>query len=416
LTSQPARTPVRLSTPSPNDGVVVTGLGVVSPCGLGVPVLWEGVLAGRAAARWLEAPDKSHRWPACVVDEPIAGPQPDPALRRQDRHVLMAGVAALEAVRHSGMDAPVPQPERTGVVWGTSRGPMGVWHETWSDWQAGRRPRPSLVPAGTLAAGAGALSVLLGAAGPVQCVSAACSSGAHAIATGARMIRAGEADVVIAGGSDCVLHPITLAQFESAGLLGSAPEPSRACRPFDLARNGTVFGEGAGALVLESEAHAQTRGARILARLLGWGLAADAHARIEPDPGGSGLERSVRAALSMASLQPPQIGYVNLHGTGTVANDAAEARVLGRVFGNTQPLCGSTKAATGHCIGATAALEAIIAILALRHGLAPPSTNLESPAFDLQLVKGDARPIPAPCALSTSAGFWGLNACLALGV
>ncbi|MEZ6233601.1 MAG: beta-ketoacyl synthase N-terminal-like domain-containing protein [Phycisphaerales bacterium] len=272
-------------------------------------------------------------------------------------------------------------------------------------------------------------------------VSAACASGAHAIATGARMILSGEADAVVAGASDAVLSAITLAQFDAAGLLASHDDPARACRPFDVGRNGTVFGEGAGAVVLERESHAHRRGAPVLARLLGWGLSADACGRIDPDPSGAGLERAVRASLEMARVGRGGVAYVNLHGTGTRANDAAEAGVMTRVFGDLRdragadaaragsvgtsptdtdgrPWVGSTKGATGHCVGATASIEAIVAVEALRRRFVPPSANLATPdpTLDARFVVGEPRAIGAGAAMSISAGFWGLNACLVFGV
>ncbi|MCA9288971.1 MAG: beta-ketoacyl-[acyl-carrier-protein] synthase family protein [Phycisphaerales bacterium] len=410
-----------------SDGVVVTGMGAVTCCGVGVAALWDAVLAGRPGGVWLET-DRG-RWAACPVGVERFGIEDHAALRRQDRHVVLGAVAALEAagqagLRRDGGDGAGCDPG-LGVVWGTSRGPMGVWEQVWGDAHAGRRPRPGLVPAGTLATGAGALSVLLGAGGAGMAVSAACASGAHAIATGAMLIRSGACDVVVAGASDAVLSGITMAQFEAAGLLAGGEDPARVCRPFDARRNGTVFGEGAGAVVLERESHARRRGAGVLARVLGWGLSADACGRIDPDPSGSGLERAVRASMAMAGVGAGGVVYVNLHGTGTRANDACEAGVMTRVFGGAGsgaggcagPWVGSTKGVTGHCVGATAAIEAIVAIEAIRRGIAPASANLEDPdpALDARFVVGDARAIGGGAAMSISAGFWGLNACLVFG-
>lgn len=401
------------AAPSRLRDVVITGLGAITACGPGVASLWESVLAGRGTARWLDFREAPGRWAGCPVAPGHLEVERHPALRRQDRHVVLAAEAALEAIRDAALDSAPAHPARRAVVWGTSRGPMGVWDEVWNDSRRGRRPRPTLVPAGTLAAAPGALSILLGASGPAQCISAACSSGAHAIASAARLIACGEADVAIAGGSDSVLAPITLGQFEAAGLLAHHEDPRVACRPFDRARNGTVFGDGAGAVVLESAEHAASRGARVWARLAGWGLSADARARIEPDPDGVGIERCVSSAMAMAGLTPGDVAYINLHGTGTVANDAAEAAAVRRIFGRAAPACGSTKGVTGHCVGATATLEAIVAILSLHYGQAPPSANLIDPAFEIPLVRGSPAPVEGAGTLTTSAGFWGLNACLA---
>lgn len=391
--------------------VVVTGMGAVGAFGSGVGALWRAVRAGEGLATRVGGGQPGLWWPACMAPVSL-GVEDRPALRRQDRHVVLGSAAAIEAAADAGLDPGGRLGARTGVVWGTSRGPSGVWEEVWRDHESGRRPRPTLVPAGTLVAGAGGISVLLGAGGPVQCVSAACSSGAHAICDAARLILGGEADVVVAGASDSVLSPTILSQFEAAGLLAKHEDPALACRPFDRSRGGTVFGEGGGAVVLESVSHARGRGAPIAAVLAGWGVSADACSRIEPAPTGAGLERAIRQAMAVAGVDAAGIGYANLHGTGTIANDAAEAVAVWRATGGRPPPCGSTKAVTGHCVGATAAIEAIVAIMAMRHGIAPPSANLAEPGVDLPLIVGREVSIDARAVISTSAGFWGMNACL----
>jgi 3-oxoacyl-[acyl-carrier-protein] synthase II len=264
---------------------------------------------------------------------------------------------------------------------------------------------------GTVACMSGLLAQQLDAAGPGFTVSATCSSGANAIALAAQQLLLGEADVVIAGGSDAPVHPLVLRGLESAGMLGSS------CRPFDERRDGLVIGEGAGFLVLERQSHAHQRGAEVLARLDAWATGVDGRGRTGIREDGSGLVDVLGRSLELAGLQPGEIGYVNAHGTATELNDRVEAATLARVFGDTVPVS-STKAATGHCLGGTPAIEAIIAVQALRSGLLPPTSGLGKIAADcagIDLVVGGARETRVAHVVSDSIGFWGYHACLVIG-
>lgn len=277
--------------------------------------------------------------------------------------------------------------------------------------EAGRRLRPTLAATGTVACLSGLLSQQLGATNPGFTVSATCASAANAIALAAQQLLLGEADVVLAGGSDAPVHPLVLRGLESAGMLGSV------CRPFDARRDGLVVGEGAGFLVLEFESRAIGRGARVLARLEGWATGVDGHGRTGIREDGAGLMDVLGRALALAGLEPGDIGYVNAHGTATELNDRVEAATLGRVFGCDVPVS-STKAVSGHCLGGTPAIEAIIAVQALAEGLLPPTAGLTEVAPEccgIDHIIGAAREAKVEHVLSDSIGFWGYHACLVFG-
>jgi len=390
--------------------IVVTGMGALCAAGQGVEALWSAVERAAVPTTWAE----DGRTPVCRVRE-IALPElPGPNPNRADRMVRLALAAAAEAYRDAMLHSRGIDPARIAVVVGTSRGPVEVWDASWRAHERGAAPGPTLLPNGTIACVSGALSVAFGARGPSMAVSATCASGAYAIATAAALLRAGVADVVLAGASDSPLHPALLAQYGAAGMVASHADPARACRPFDAARNGTVFGEGAGFLVLE-RGHANLP-VRPRALLAGWGLASDARGRTATDPDGAGLVRAMQGAAAMAGVAPSAIGYVNAHGTGTAMNDEAEARALRTVFGADAGVipCGSSKPVTGHCAGATPVLEAIVAIGAMGRGRVPPSANCDDqdPRCPIRVVRGAAIDAPIEVAMSNSLGFWGVNASL----
>ncbi len=327
----------------------------------------------------------------------------------------MALAAANQAWDQAQSGLPPVPPDRLGIIVGTSRGPLHKWADSMAQQSRNKLP-PSLATNSTLACLSGALSQIFHAHGPCFSVSAACASGAAAIALGAQQIATGTADLMLVGGAEATLHPLIISQLSAAGVLGSHADPKQTCRPFDATRNGMLLGEGAAFLLLESAQHAHQRGAKALARLAGWALGADSSGRAGVTENGDGLYQVMQAALELAAVSPLQIDYLNTHGTGTIVNDRAETRALLRLSGTSlkTPPVSSTKPVTGHCLGASPALEAIISIQALRRQLIPPTINYTTPDPDcpLDVVPGHARPAQLRCVMSNSLGFWGNNASL----
>ncbi len=380
------------------DRVVITGCGVQSPVGLGVPAFWDALLAGRSAARPIE------RFPAADLTPNVAAEVPwddaDP-----DRAGALALRAADEALRDASLESLGVATGRLGVALGTTLGGMTLFER----WDAGNETITGVdrVP---YYAPAARLACRVGARGPVATPQLACASGTHAVALGASWIRAGRADVVLVGGTDL------LCRFVVAGF-NCLRATSDAGRPFDRHRKGLVLGEGAAVLVLESESHAAARGARVRAVVAGVGAAADAVHMTAPDRDGAGAARAIRAALADASRGPHDVGFVSAHGTGTPYNDAMEAAALTRVFGAGRVPVDSIKGAIGHTLGAAGALEAVVCVRVLETGLVPPTTGLQEidPACaTLDCVQGEPRRVTARTVVSTSSGFAGANAALVL--
>jgi 3-oxoacyl-(acyl-carrier-protein) synthase len=396
--------------------VVITGIGAVSAAGASVPALWHAVAAGQIPAVSRTFAQRGRVQPFAVCPAPpldLARPAMHP-VRRMDRSAQLAWHAAAEAWASAGLHAPADNP-RLGLMLGTSRGPLGKLHEGLARLDDRRYP-PSLSAHCTIASLSGVLAHGFKARGPSATIAATCASGAFAIALAAEQILLGKADVMLAGGAEAPLSPTMLAQFDAAGILGSHADPAQTCRPFDVTRNGLCLGEGSGFLVLESAHNALRRGVPILAHLTGWALGVDGSGRAGLDPTGAALAAILRDALDVAQLQPNDIDAVNTHGTGTQLNDLAEARALCTCLGPRASAipCTSTKPVTGHCLGATAALEAIVCIESLRHRMIPPTVNCRQ--LDPQC------PIHVPTALtpvqnlrhivSSSLGFWGYEAAL----
>ncbi len=408
-------------------------------CGAGASVdrLWQAVLRGESPADWLpeELQPAGLRVAGCRA--------PNPTLtrltRKMDRSAQLAHAAALEAWQSAKLDTQPVAPERIGIFVGTSRGAVekiseavaahavaaDVRRRTAESYEGnppphvggyGYRARPSDAAHCSLANVSGMLSLEFPAHGPALTVSATCASGAVAIALAAQQILLGTVDVAIAGGTEAPLNPLVIAQLHAAGVLGSDADPRRTCKPFDGARNGIVLGEGAGFVILESQASAQRRGAKVLARISGWALGAEGGERVGMDRTGASLGRVITQALAVAGVTPAHLGYVNAHGTGTVLNDLAEANALHVALGAAagQVPCSSTKAVTGHCLGASAALEAVIAIQAMQQGRLPGTANCRTidPAVRLQVLRAMSGPVEINSALSVSAGFWGNQAAL----
>jgi 3-oxoacyl-[acyl-carrier-protein] synthase II len=394
--------------------VVITGVGAVTPLGVGARALHERWTAGQCGIENGEAP--------CADFDPTDAMTAKEA-RRADRFTQLAVAACDEALDDAGWDGALPyDAERIGCILGTGIGGIGTIE---SNHQAllesgGARVSPLAVPLMMSNAGAAALSMRHGLLGEVYGVVSACAAGAHAIGTAARLVRSGAADAVVTGGSEAGLTPLARAAFAAL----DATSTSGFSRPFDARRDGFVMGEGAAVLVLEDADAAAARGARVLGEVLGYGATSDAYHLTAPDPGGSGAARAIRAALDDAGLAPGDIDYVNAHGTSTPLNDAAETTALKSALGERahEIPVSSTKSAIGHLLGAAGAVEAVATALALRDRVAPPTLGYGEPdeGLDLDYVPDSARPLAMrnghpPIALSNSFGFGGHNVVLCIG-
>ncbi|MFM7059753.1 MAG: beta-ketoacyl-ACP synthase II [Actinomycetes bacterium] len=402
--------------------VAVTGIGIKAPGGLDIGTFWSSLLAGHGLAgpiRRFDASAISARI-GCEVQgfDPVAYAGPKES-RRMDRATQLGFAAAMDAFASAALPESL-DPARAAVIAGTGVGGLMtmeeqilVLHEKGPD-----RVSPFLVPMMMANATAGVVSIHLGWTGPNLCVATACAAGAHAIGEGARLIRDGSSDVVLAGGTESSQTPVAIAAFARMGALsGRNDDPTRASRPFDADRDGFVMGEGAGFLVLERWGHATARGATILGEVLGYGRNGDAHHITAPAPGGGGALACMRQALDDAGLTTDDIGSVNAHGTSTPLNDAAESAAIGGLFGDGAIPVTSTKGVTGHLVGAAGAVEAIAALLTIRDATIPPTANHAQRGEDITADvvhgaprNGDRRPV-----LSNSFGFGGHNAALILG-
>ena len=400
--------------------VVVTGIGVKTPAGLDVTTMWETIRAGRGTAARIERFDPSNL-PVQFAGEvrdfdpvPYLGPK---EARHSDRFTHLGFAAAADALGDAGELA--ADPSRCAVIAATGVGgleTMEINERTFLE-RGASRVSPFFVPMMMANATAGTISINFGWTGPNLCISTACAAGAHAVGEGARMVRDGSADVVMAGGTEAGVTPLTISAFARAGALsGRNDDPARASRPFDADRDGFVMAEGAAFLVLESAERALARGARVYGEVAGYGRNADAYHITAPSPGGAGAAACMQLALDDAGIDSGAIGHVNAHGTSTPLNDATEAEAIRKVFGNDPPPVTSTKGVTGHLIGAAGALEAAIALLSLRDGIVPPTANLDQLGDDIELdvVAGDVRAIGSRPVLSNSFGFGGHNATLIL--
>ena len=402
---------------------VVTGIGVVTPIGTGAEAFWDALVAGRSGAGPIEGFDASGYSTriACQVHDF------DPALymdardaARSDRFTQLAVAAGVLAWEDAGLGDDVDT-TRAGAVVGSGIGGLYTIEEQAAVLRdtGARRVSPFTVPKLMPNAAAAALAMRLGLRGINHCVASACATGAHAVGEALLAIRAGRADVVLAGGTEAALTPLGLAAFDRMGALSRRnDEPERASRPFDAARDGFVFGEGAGVLVLESEEHARRRGAHVIARVAGYGATADAFHLTQPDPEGDGAARAMTVALEDAGVYPGDVDYVNAHGTSTPYNDRVETLAIKRALGTESkrvPVT-STKSQTGHLLGAAGAVEAAAAALIVQRGVIPRTLNLDEPdpECDLDYVVGKPREQRVDVALSNSFGFGGQNACLVL--
>ncbi|MFJ3382901.1 MULTISPECIES: beta-ketoacyl-[acyl-carrier-protein] synthase family protein [unclassified Curtobacterium] len=404
-----------------SDDLVITGYGAVSPFGHGVDPLWDALVAGRSGVHELQR--DGDLW----VQVPIrigadADLDADAALgrvraKRLDRSQQLALVASEEAWADAG--APEVDPERLAVVLGTGIGGIETLLDAHDELgrNGARRVSPRTVPMLMANGAAAQISIDIDARAGAYTTVSACASGAEAIAMAARLIRSGEADVVVTGGAEAAVTPVTMASFAQSQALAkpNGEDPVTLSRPFDAGRRGFVLGEGAGIVVLERASHAAARGARVHAVLAGWGITSDAFHITAPRPDGSGQERAMTSALRMAGLSGADVDHVNAHATSTPVGDASEAEAIARVVGR-DAVVTAPKSAIGHMFGAAGAVETILTVRALETGLVPPTLNLEhlDPAIDLDVVSGAARSTRMRVALNNSFGFGGQNASLVL--
>ena len=402
--------------------VVVTGMGMLSPLGTDVPSSWEGVLAGRSGIGPLEHMDVSAfstRFGGSVKGFDVEQYLPAKEARKLDLFIQYGLAASFQAVRHSGLEITDANRERIGVAMGSGIGGLtNIENNCKSLFEQGpRRISPFFVPGSIINMVSGFLSIHLGIQGPNYAVTTACTTGTHSIGMAARNIAYGEADVMIAGGSEMAACGLGRGGFGAARALSTRnDEPTRASRPWDKDRDGFVLSDGAGALVLEELEHARARGATIYAELVGFGMSGDAYHMTAPPENGAGAARCMVNALRDAGLNPDQVQYINAHGTSTAAGDLAEAAAIKSVFGEHayRLAVSSTKSMTGHLLGAAGAVEAIFSVLAIRDQVAPPTINLENPdeGCDLDFVPGEARALPIEVVVSNSFGFGGTNGSL----
>ena len=413
--------------------VVVTGLGMVSPLADGVEATWERLLAGESGAGMIEKFDTSNVVTKYACEVPLGDGTNgtfngdaylEPKERRKiDDFILFGLAAAQQAVQDSGwMPEADADRERTGVMIGSGIGGLQTIAETalLIDKKGPRRVSPFFIPGALINLVSGQVSIKYGFKGPNHAVVTACSTGAHAIGDASRLIMFGDADVMVAGGAESSICEIGIAGFNACKALSTKSEadPTKASRPYDVDRDGFVMGEGAGVVVLEELEHARARGAKIYAEVLGYGMSGDAYHITAPSETGEGGERSMRAALKNAGLEPSAIDYINAHGTSTMA-DTIELSAVERLLGDAASgvTMSSTKSSTGHLLGAAGAIEAIFSILAIRDQVVPPTLNLDNPAVETPIdLAPNAKVVrEVNVALSNSFGFGGTNASVVFG-
>ncbi len=412
--------------------VVITGMGLVTPLGVGLDYVWGRLLSGASGAGSIQKFDATDLPVKIACEVPLGADAPDfnadnwlstKEQRKIDDFIIFGIAAASQALEDAGW---LPEDEesrlRTGVLIGSGIGGLpGIEEASITLHEKGpRRISPFFIPGRLINLISGHVSIRFGFKGPNHSVVTACSTGAHAIGDAARLIKWGDADVMVAGGAEAAICRIGLAGFAACKALSTAfnDEPQRGSRPWDEARDGFVMGEGAGIVVLEALEHAQARGARIYAEVKGYGLSGDAHHITAPAADGDGAFRSMRSALDDAEVNVDDIDYINAHGTSTPLGDEIEVSAIKRLFGEHaySLSMSSTKSSIGHLLGAAGSVEAIFSVLAMRDNVAPPTINLEnpSPGCDIDLVPVQAKERQIDLVLSNSFGFGGTNASLVL--
>lgn len=402
--------------------VVVTGLGLVTPLGIGVEASWKSVIEGRSGIGPITQFDAS-QLPVRIAGE-VKGFDPSlyieaKEIKKMDRFIHFAMAAATMAVEDSGLKITDRNAERVGVIIGAGMGGLPAieyYHRVYLE-KGYRRISPFFIPMLIINLASGNVSIKFGAKGPNSAVVTACATGSHSIGDSFKIIQRGDADAMIAGGTESVITPLGVGGFAVMKALSTRnDEPEKASRPFDAERDGFVMGEGAGVIVLESLDSALKRGARIYAEIIGYGMSSDAYHITTPAPEGEGAARCMKAALKDAGIEPQKVNYINAHGTSTKYGDELETAAIKKVFGeHAYKLCvSSTKSMTGHLLGAAGGVEAVFSILSIYHSIVPPTINLENPdpECDLDYAPNKAKQMDVEYAMSNSFGFGGTNACL----
>jgi len=402
--------------------VVVTGLGMISPLGVGNEPTWQGLIEGRSGVGRITKFDASAY--ACQIAGEVHGFNAEDFIekkevKKSDTFIHYAVAAAQLAVDDAGYDPSKDDPDRVGVIIGSGIGGLPLIEEMHKKLleRGPSRISPFFIPGLIVNLAAGHISIRFGCKGPSSAPATACATGAHAIGDAAKVIRYDEADVMFAGGSEAVITALAVGGFSAMRALSTRnDEPQRASRPWDKERDGFVMGEGAGVLILEEREHALARGAKIYCELTGYGMSSDAFHITSPSEDGDGMARVMGRALKDAGLQPTDIGYINAHGTSTPVGDKTETIAIKRVFGDAayNVAISSTKSMTGHLLGAAGGLESAIAALVVKHGILPPTINYENPdpECDLDYTPNVARQKEVRHVLSNSFGFGGTNATL----
>jgi len=402
--------------------VVVTGLGIISPVGIGIPEAWGSIVAGKSGITLITRFDAA-KFPSQIAGEvkgfEVAKWLAPKEARRFDTFIHYGLAAAIDAIKDSGLDLEQENREQIGVCIGSGIGGLPLIENTRDAMLAGgvRKITPFFVPGSIINMISGQLSIMYGLKGPNIAVVSACTTANHSIGEAGRHIEYGDADVMIAGGAEACVSPLGVGGFSAARALSSRNDaPELASRPWDTDRDGFVLGEGAGVLVLEEYERAKKRGARIYCELAGYGLSADAHHITAPCEDGEGAARCMVNALRNGSVNPDQVDYINAHGTSTPLGDIAETVAVKRCFGDhaKKLAVSSTKSMTGHLLGAAGGIEAVFTALALHEQIAPPTINLvnQDPQCDLDYVPNEARKMPMQVAVSNSFGFGGTNGSL----
>ena len=405
--------------------VVITGLGCVSPIGNSVAVAWDALIAGQSGIATItrfDASAFSTRFAGEVKGFQIEEYIPAKEARHMDIFIHYGMAAGMQAMQDSGLEVTEANADRIGVIVGSGIGGLPLIEDTHAELvnRGPRRISPFFVPASIINMISGHLSIKYGLRGPNLAIVTACTTGLHCIGAAGRLIEYGDADIMIAGGSESTISPLGLGGFASARALSSRnDDPATASRPWDRDRDGFVLGEGAGVMVLEEYEHAKARGARIYAELLGFGMSADAHHMTAPLENGDGARRCMISAMSNAGINADQVNYVNAHGTSTPLGDVAETIAIKRALGDHAKniVVNSTKSMTGHLLGGAGGLESVFTVLAVNRQISPPTINIfnQDPACDLDYCANVAREMPISIAVKNSFGFGGTNGTLVFG-
>lgn len=402
--------------------VVVTGVGMITPVGIGVEESWKGLIEGRSGIKKLTRFDASAF--ATQIAGEVEGFNPEDyiepkEIKKMDRFIHLAIAASDMAVKDSGLKVTDSNAERVGVIIGSGMGGLPAiehYHSVLLE-KGPRRITPFFIPMLIINLAGGHVSMKYGAKGPNSAVATACATGSHSIGDAFKIIQRGDADAMIAGGTESVITPMGIGGFNAMKALSTRnDEPEKASRPFDADRDGFVMGEGVGIMVLESLEHARSRGARIYAEIAGYGMTADAYHMTSPAPEGEGAARCMAVALKDGGVDASEVDYINAHGTSTKYGDELESIAIKTVFKDHayKLAVSSTKSMTGHLLGAAGGVEAVVCVLSMRDNMVPPTINLDNPdpQCDLDYVPHKARKMDVNCVMSNSFGFGGTNACL----